>query len=92
MERSASKLEQAVGAVNSGPLGANGVPASSTLPNGKTIPFNPLHDAAFHALDHAYSVGFAICGVLALVAAMLALLALGGHGSHDTQITEESLA
>jgi MFS family permease len=85
------QLEEAVGAVGSGPLGANGVPATVTLPTGKTVPFNPLHDVAFHALDHAYSVGFVICGVLALVAAALALFALGGHDAHDTQVTEESL-
>src|SRR6202034_1505160 len=42
-------LEAAVGAVNSGPLGANSVPGSITLPHGQTEPFNPLKDVAFHA-------------------------------------------
>src|SRR4051794_38037985 len=37
-------LEGAIGAVNSGPLGANAVPGSITLPNGQTVPFNPLKD------------------------------------------------
>jgi MFS family permease len=46
----------AVGAVNSGPLGANAVPATVPGPGGKPTPFNPLHDVAFHALSHAYAV------------------------------------
>ncbi len=61
-------LEEAVGAVHSGPLGANAVPAS----------INPIHDVAFHALDNAYAVGFAVCGIVALVAAILATFLLGG--------------
>jgi MFS family permease len=84
-------LEAAVGAVNSGPLGANAVPGTITLPSGKTAPFNPLKDVAFHALDHAYSLGYVVVGVCALAAAALALLALGGHGD-DTLIAQESLA
>jgi MFS family permease len=71
-------LEAAVGAVNSGPLGANAVPATVTLPTGKTVPFNPLKDIAFHALSHAYSVGYLICGLSALLAAALAAAALRG--------------
>jgi MFS family permease len=84
-------LEAAVGAVNSGPLGANGVPGTVTLPTGKTVPFNPLKDVAFHALDHAYSLGYVVVGISALVAAALALLALGGRGD-ETLMNEESLA
>jgi MFS family permease len=84
-------LEAAVGAVNSGPLGANAVPATITLPNGKTAPFNPLKDVAFHALDHAYSTGYLVAGICALAAAAVTLLALGGHGN-DPLITRDSLA
>jgi MFS family permease len=84
-------LEAAVGAVNSGPLGANAVPGTITLPSGKTAPFNPLKDVAFHALDHAYSLGYVVVGICALAAGALALLALGGHGD-DPLITQESLA
>jgi MFS family permease len=69
---------EAVGAVNSGPLGANAVPG------------NPLKDTAFAALGHAYSLGYVVCGVAALVAAALAAFALGGT-AHRPMITEESL-
>lgn len=85
------QLEAAIGAVNSGPLGANAVPGSITLPNGQNVPFNPLKDTAFHALDHAYSIGYLVCGLCALAAALLAAVGLGGS-SHETQISAESLA
>ena len=85
------QLEAAIGAVNSGPLGANAVPGSITLPNGQIVPFNPLKDTAFHALDHAYSIGYLVCGLCALAAALLAAVGLGGN-SHEAQITAESLA
>jgi MFS family permease len=68
----------AVGAVHSGPLGANAVPG------------NPLKDVAFHALGSAYSVGYIVCGVAALVAALLAAFLLGGT-SDRPMITEASL-
>jgi MFS family permease len=64
-------LQPVVGAVNSGPLGANSVPD----------PPNPLKDVAFHALGHANSIGYVICGVAGLVTALLVVLALGG-GTH----------
>ncbi|MDH2414162.1 MFS transporter [Nocardioides sp. CER19] len=57
------------GAVNSGPLGANAIPN----------PPNPLKDVAFHALSHAYSIGYLVCGIAALVAAAIAALMLGGR-------------
>ncbi len=68
-------LAQAVGAVKSGPLGANAVPASVHA-GGHTIPLNPLKSVAFHALDNAFSVGFMVCGVSATVAGLLVLLVL----------------
>jgi hypothetical protein len=83
------KVEGAVHAVSSGPLGANGVPGSITLPDGKSVPFNPLKDVAFHALSNAYSIGYLICGISALVAAVVAVLLLGGrshgHSLDDAQ-------
>jgi hypothetical protein len=84
-------LEGAIGAVNSGPLGANAVPGSITLPDGKIVPFNPLKDVAFAALDNAYSLGYVVCAIAALIAALLAAVLLGGP-THETLITEESLA
>jgi MFS family permease len=77
------QVEAAVGAVNSGPLGANSVPATVTLPDGKTIPFNPLKDTAFHALSNAYAVGYLICGISALTAALIAGFFLAGRAHHS---------
>jgi MFS family permease len=84
-------VEAAVHAVASGPLGANAVPATVPGPGGKATPFNPLKDVAFHALSHAYSVGYVICGVSALVAALLALLAVRGR-VHETLLDPQTLA
>ena len=82
-------LEEAVGAVSSGPLGANAVPGT-ILVDGESVPFNPLKDVAFAALDHAYASGYLVCGIAALVAALLTALFLGGSG-HDVHIAPESL-
>ena len=84
-------VQAAVDAVKSGPLGANGVPATVPGPKGTPVPFNPLKDVAFHALGQAYSLGYLICGVAALVAAVLAAAALHGL-AHRPLVTEESLA
>jgi MFS family permease len=86
----APQLKAAIGAVNSGPLGANAVPGTVTA-NGRTVPFNPLKDVAFQALGHAYAIGYVICGIAAVVAALLVTLALRG-GARDSMVTEESLA
>ena len=40
-------LEAAVGAVQSGPLGANAVPATVPVPGGHVVPFDPLKDVTF---------------------------------------------
>jgi MFS family permease len=85
-----SSVEAAVGAVHSGPLGANAVPAAVPGPDGKLIPFNPLKDVAFHALSHAYSVGYVICGVSALAAAVVTLLAVRGR-AHDALLDPHTL-
>jgi MFS family permease len=74
-------IKAAVGAVNSGPLGANAVPN----------PPNPLKNVAFDALGHANSIGYLVCGIAALAAALLVVLAVRG-GAHDAMISEESLA
>ncbi len=84
-------VEAAVHAVASGPLGANAVPATVAQPGGKTAPFNPLKDVAFHALSHAYSVGYVICGVSALVAALLTVVALRGR-VHETLLDPQTLS
>jgi hypothetical protein len=57
------------GVVGSGPLGANAIPN----------PPNPLKDVAFHALSHAYSIGYLVCGIAALLAAVIAAVMLGGR-------------
>jgi len=67
------------GAVNSGPLGANAIPA----------PLNPLKDAAFTSLSHGYAIGFLICGIAALLAAVIAAVALGGR-SHSAAFVEKA--
>ena len=72
----------AVGAVKSGPLGAVAVPATTQV-NGHTVPLNPLHDTAFHALGSAYQLVFAICAVCAFVAAVLVLAVLRADARHD---------
>ncbi|MFZ0088556.1 MAG: MFS transporter [Solirubrobacteraceae bacterium] len=77
------KLAEAVGAVKSGPLGANGVPATAHLPNGHTVPLNPLKETAFHALGNAYSFGYVVCGVAAGISGLLALLILRADAHHD---------
>jgi hypothetical protein len=84
-----AQVEAAVGAVNSSPLGANAVPATITLPDGTTQPFNPLKDVAFHALSDAYAIGYLICGIAALIAALIAGVFLGGRRHHDTFLETE---
>jgi MFS family permease len=83
-------VEAAVGAVHSGPLGANAVPATVPGPGGKPVPFNPLKDVAFHALSHAYAIGYVVCGVAALLAAALAVVAVGGR-AHETLLDPHTL-
>src|ERR1700722_4778544 len=84
-------LEGAVHAVQSGPLGANAIPATVTLPNGHAIPFNPLHDVAYNALTHAYSTGWVICAVAAFVAAALACTTMSSR-SRGLEFTEDAAA
>jgi MFS family permease len=81
-------LDGAVHAVQSGPLGANGVPATVTV-NGHATPFNPLHDVAYHALTHSYGVGWVICAVAAFTAALLAFTTMSGR-AHGLELTEDA--
>jgi MFS family permease len=73
-----AKAAAAVGAVRSGPLGQNAVPAAVPGPGGHLMPLNPLKHIAFHALDSAYSVGYLLCACAALAAFLLSAVALGG--------------
>ncbi len=72
-----AELEGAVGAVNSGPLGAVSVPN----------PPNPLKDVAFHALSDGYALGYLLCAIAALVAAVLAAVLIGGR-KHEEKFVE----
>lgn len=78
-----ASVEAAIGAVKSGPLGANAVPAQVPGPGGRLQPFNPLQDVAFHALSHAYAIGYLVCGIAALLAAIIAAVMLGGRQHTD---------
>jgi MFS family permease len=89
-ENQRQAVEGAIGAVNSGPLGANAVPSTIPLPDGSTVPFNPLKDTAFHALGNAYSLGYLIVGLCALAAAVVTVLFISGR-THDPLIEPESL-
>lgn len=88
---SAAERAQAAGAVHavqSGPLGANAVPATHILPTGQVVPLNPLKNVAFHALSHAYSLGFILSGAAALLAALLTAIAMRAEGD-DTLLDLE---
>jgi MFS family permease len=70
------EVAAAVHAVQSGPLGANAVPATISQPGGGVVPFNPLKPIAFDALGHSYALGFVLSGVAALVAAALTMIGM----------------
>lgn len=81
----------AVHAVQSGPLGANAVPATITQ-GASQIPFNPLQPIAFDALGHAYSLGFILSGAAALLAALLTLVGIRAEpddGLLDLELLDE---
>jgi MFS family permease len=80
----------AVHAVESGPLGANAVPATITLPSGQVASFNPLKPIAFDALSHSYSLGFMLSGGAALLAALLTLIAIRARAD-ETLLELEAL-
>ncbi|MFF5521753.1 MFS transporter [Streptomyces coeruleorubidus] len=82
-------VEGAIAAVNSGPLGANAVPETVALPDGSTMPFNPLKDTAFQALGNAYSLGYLIVGLCAVAAAVVTVVLIKGDRP-DTPVTAEA--
>jgi MFS family permease len=86
-----ASVEAAVGAVNSGPLGANAVPATVPGAGGKLTPFNPLKEVAFQSLSHAYSIGYLICAIAALTAAVLTFAAVRGR-TRETLLDPETLS
>ena len=65
--RQQATVEAAVGAVQVRPARRR-TPSRSQVPgpDGKLIPFNPIKDTAFHALSHAYAIGYLVCGIAAL--------------------------
>jgi len=85
-----ASVEAAVHAVQSGPLGANAVPATIPAGGGHVLAFNPLQPVAFNALSHSYSLGFLLSGVAALVAALLTVMAMRAQGD-DTLLDLEFL-
>ena len=88
-EEKRASVEAAVGAVKSGPLGANAVPSHVPGPDGKLMPFNPLKAVAFDALSHAYAIGFLVCGIAALLAALIAATMLGGREQSNAFVERE---
>jgi MFS family permease len=88
-EAQRASVEAAVGAVRSGPLGQNAVPSQVPGPNGTLEPFNPLKDIAFHALSHGYAIGYLVCGIAALAAAVIAGVMLGGR-AHSHAFVEDA--
>jgi MFS family permease len=63
-----------------GPLGLN----SPAKPGGAAV-----QKIAFNALGHAYSLGYVVCGIAALVAAVLTLLALHGGVNEAEEVNVE---
>lgn len=84
------KLAAAVGAVKSGPLGANAVPATAPGPGGHLVALNPLKSTAFHALGHAYSFGYVVCACAAALSAILVLGILRVDPHHDADELAEA--
>ncbi|WP_244332134.1 MFS transporter [Gordonia polyisoprenivorans] len=70
------------GAVHSGPLGANGVPAT-VMVDGKSVPLNPLQSVAFDALDHSYSMAFVVRAGAALLATLIVGIGFTGVESRS---------
>jgi MFS family permease len=82
----------AVHAVQSGPLGANAVPATVVGPGGHLLPFNPLKTIAFNALSHSYSLGFVLSGSAALLGALLTAALMRAHADDavlDLELLDE---
>ena len=65
-----------------GPLAVNGLEPGQ--------PGSAAHAVAMSALGHGYAIGYAVCAVAALVAAILTVAAMHG-GTHDHAVEAESL-
>lgn len=65
-----------------GPLAVNGL-----LP---TQPGAAAHEVAMSALGHGYAIGFTVCAIASVVAAVLTVVAIHG-GTHDHTVEAESL-
>jgi len=65
-------------AAGAGPVATNSVPPS--------VPFSKAASLAVPALQHGYSIGFAICGIAALVCALVTVVALGGRREQEEEI------
>lgn len=78
-----AQLKAARGAAEGGgPLAVNGIPPGQ--------PGSAAHRIAFDALGHGYAVGYVVCGICALVAALLTVTALRG-GRSDNIVRQEAL-
>jgi uncharacterized membrane protein len=55
------------------------------------MPFNPLKDVAFHALSHAYSIGYLVAGIAAVAAAVLTFAAVQGR-ARETLLDPRTLS
>ena len=67
-----------------GPLAVNGLPPGA--------PGSAAHQLAFTALGHGYSIGFLVCGICALIAAVLAILVLHGRADDAAEQDESDTA
>jgi MFS family permease len=65
-------------AAGAGPVATNSVPPS--------VPFSKAAPLAVQALDHGYSIGFAVCGIAALVCAVVTVAALGGRQEQEEEV------
>jgi MFS family permease len=65
-----------------GPLAVNGLQPGATG--------SAAHQTAMAALGHGYAIGFLLCAICALVAAILTVLAMRG-GAHEHAVEHESL-
>jgi hypothetical protein len=65
-----------------GPLAVNGIEPGQ--------PGAAAHGIAMSALGHGYSIGYAMCAIAALIAAILTVLAMRG-GTHEHAVEHESL-
>ncbi|WP_194894397.1 MFS transporter [Catenulispora pinisilvae] len=66
-----------------GPLAVNGIEPGQ--------PGSAAHQIAFDALGHGYALGYVVCGVAALAAAVVTIAALRG-GRSDNTVRPEALA